>query len=310
MAINKKYGEGLTDSCNKLVRCLVDELTHVEDVLDRATFYKLSMGLSETELINVRTTVKKQVLNYYEKVTNLPASETTIRLLERELKHWFRPWTRLAGAIENEIDNRMSVRLSSEQLDEKFLSSVLLNYLQCEEYKPYLDREFKGFVSNKCLEFGLDYSKMNPTLIKPGILSIWERDFPYLMDSKEWDILSMAYNAGNHCKMQLLEKPVLSNGFIGDKVSWNSFLKVPLGPTFEVGKVTGLGQIDYQGCTNVFVIIGNSKKALPFDVLSKKQKHLVLERVFDAVRFSKCNELEKMVVRKDVPVKRGIKLGL
>lgn len=306
MAIKKNPNKaGLSERGIELVRYLVDDLTIGPDVLDRAFFYNLSSGLSKSELVKVRSSVRERALRFYEDVQKehvslggeLEAGEwqNTERFVEKMLNHWFNPWTRLAGAIESEIDYR-KLSLSPEQFDEKTLSSVLMKYSRLDEYKPYLDREFKGFVSNKCLDYGLDYSMMAPELRTPELLKKWEEDYPYLMESKEWDILSMAYKAGGPRKMTLQEEPDLSNGFIGGDTSWSSFLNVVHGPVLKDGKVTGLGQIDYKDCTNTFVILDGDRKAVFFDGLSKQQKHSVLERVFDTLKYSKKYQLKNKSV--------------
>ncbi len=139
-------------------------------------------------------------------------------------------------------------------------------------------------------------SERGVELRTPELLNQWEKDSPYLMESKEWDILSMAYKAGKSCKMTLQEEPALSNGFIGGDTSWSSFLNVVHGPVLEDGKVTGLGQIDYKDCTNTFVVLDGDRKAVFFEGLSKQQKQSVLERVFDTVKYSKKYQLKNKPV--------------
>lgn len=283
----------------ELARLLVDELTEEPFTLDRGLFYSLSRDMSGKELAALRQVVGQRARRFYEGLmtdhtergVDIPPPtdewQITERFIEKELDHWFRPWTRLAGAIEYDIDAHMTRLGGGEILDERSLSSILLGYSRLEEYKPYLEREFKGFVSNKCLDYGLDYSKMSPELRTPDLLKKWETDYPYLMESKEWDLLSMAYRAGVRRTVTLKEKPDLGNGFIGGETLFNRYLPIVLGPTLPEGKVTGLGQIDYKDCTNAFVVLDGDRKAVFFDGLSKQQKHSVLERVFDTLKYSK-----------------------
>lgn len=278
----------------QLERLLVDELTVGGDTLDRAFFYQLSSGMSETQLASLRESVKEKAERFYENVQkehvalggNLDGKEwqKTEKFIQKSLDSWFSPWTRLAGRMEEEIGLQVD-------LDEKRLSDILLSFIHLEEYKPYLDREFKGFVSNRCFDLGFDYSKMASELRTPDLLKKWESDYPYLLESKEWDLLSMAYKAGSPGKMNLQEKPAESNGYIGGETSWSRYLNLSYGPTLTEGKVTGLGQIDYKDCTNTFVILDNGKKALFFDGLTNMQKRSVLERVYDTVKYVEKNSL-------------------
>lgn len=264
--------------------------------------------MSSDELVNLQVAVRERVERFYrgaiEEHVELGGAlsddhgKKTERFIEGSLKHWFSPWTRLAGQMEYDIDAHMT-RLGGETLDEKSLSSILLGYSRLDEYKPYLEKEFKGFVSNRCFDYGLDYSKMAPELRTPDLLKKWESDYPYLIESKEWDLLSMAYNAGVPSRMELKERPDYSNGFIGGGTSWSRYLHLVHGPTLPQGRVTGLGQIDYKDCTNAFVIFDTDKKAVFFDTLTTQQKHAVLERVFDTVKYSKKN-----------PVKSKLSTGL
>ena len=287
---------------SEIERLLVDEMTVGGEALDRALFFALTKEMSARDLASVRASVKERVLRFYEGVQKEHVSlggefkpadwRKTARFVERELHYWFSPWNRLAGKIEYDIQAHMT-RLGGELLDERSLSSILLGYSRLEEYKPYLDREFKGFVSNRCLDYSLDYSKMAPELRTGDLLKKWESDYPYLLESKEWDVLSMAYKAGTRRTVLLQEKPELSNGFIGGETLFNRYLPVVLGPTLPQGKVTAVGQIDYKDCTNAFVVLDDNAKVLPFDSLSRQQKHAVLERVYDTVKYALKKPLER-----------------
>lgn len=283
----------------QLERLLVDELTVGGDALDRAFFYRLSSGMSETQLASLRESVKEKAERFYENVQkehvalggNLNGKEwqRTENFIQKSLDSWFSPWTRLAGRMEEEIGLRVD-------LDEKSLSDILLGFSRLEEYRPYLDREFKGFVSNRCFDMGLDYFKMAPELRTLDLLKKWESDYPYLLESKEWDLLSMAYNAGTRRTVLLQEKPELANGFIGGETLFNRYLPVRLGPTLQEGKVTAIGQIDYKDCTNVFVVLDGNARARFFDGLPREQKKAVLERVFDTVKYAEKNSLGRKKV--------------
>lgn len=299
MAIRKKVSEGPKRDQEMLGRLLLDELTVGGDALDRAFFYRLSSGISETQLASLRESVKEQAERFYENVQkehvalggNLDGKEwqKTEKFIQKSLDSWFSPWTRLAGRMEEEIGLRVD-------LDEKSLSDILLGFSRLEEYRPYLDREFKGFVSNRCFDLGFDYSKMAPELRTPDLLKKWESDYPYLLESKEWDLLSMAYKAGSPGKMNLQEKPAESNGYIGGETCWSRYLNVVNGPTLPDGKVTGLGQIDYKDCTNAFVVFDGNARAMFFEGLPREQKKAVLERVFDTVKYVHKKPLERKTV--------------
>ena len=294
---------------SEIERLLVDALTVGGEALDRAHFFALTKEMSDTDLASFRASVKDRVLRFYEGVQKEHVSlggelkpgewKKTERFVERELNHWFGPWNRLAGKIEYDIEAYM-IRLGGELLDERSLSSILLGYSRLDEYKPYLEKEFKGFVSNKCLDYSLDYSKMAPELRTGDLMKKWESDYPYLLESKEWDLLSMAYNAGTRRTVLLQEKPEPSNGYIGGETRFTRYLPVVLGPTLPQGKVTAVGQIDYKDCTNAFVVLDGNARAMFFEELPREQKKVVLERVYDTVKYALKKPLER---RTDTGVK-------
>ena len=316
MSVKKTSNQPVTNE-TRLENLLFAELTVGGDVLDRALFYSLSKGLDDEQLSALKERVRERVEGFYAGVRkehialggNLQEGEPekTSRFIDRSLRSWFRPWTRLAGSIESTIDWNRYER--GVEVNEKLLKSIFEAYSKEEAYKPYLEKEFKGFVSNKCFENGLDYLKMPERLRSPELDKKWRKEYPYFLESMEWDIMGMAYKMGTKRDMVLKEEEAFENGYIGGKVSWSSFLEIPNGPVFgggrAAGKVTGVGQIDYKDCTNCFVVFNGNERAVNIYELSRVQRSSVLERVFSMNKYA-----EKKVEKANKAPKRksGVKI--
>ena len=265
---------------------LLNEVTVGGDVLDRATFWHLTQDFSIRDLENLRSDVERAAVRYYDGIPGNTGKEKerTDRFVRKTVGSWFRPWTRLAGRIEDTIDR---VRLDGKgPFDEESLAGICLAFSSREDYAPFLDREMKGFVLNRCTDLGLDYMKMPSGLRYPEGERVFLNDFPYLTESKDFDLLTAAYNMGLSCTMDLAEAPSAANGYIGGEVRWTRFLPLE-GLTVGGWKVAGMGQIDYKDCTNAFVVLGDNEKAVPFYALPKEQRQAVLERVFVKERYQR-----------------------
>ena len=154
MAIKKDYG------ASRLEQDLIEELTVGGDRLDRVIFYRETKGMSDSELDALKERVRKRVMDFYTGLfeRNEPWHEPIVvddmkvnlertrRFVDKGLESWFRPWTRLAG--------RMDEELESGPCSEERLSSVCESFSAMPEYAPFLQREMKGYVlgsSWRCL---------------------------------------------------------------------------------------------------------------------------------------------------------------
>lgn len=186
-------------------------------------------------------------------------------------------WTWLAGRIEFAMESRE--KDSGKNLDEAMFSSIVGEFARLEEYAPYLERELKGFVFNKCVDRKLDYMKLRGELKTPGLVKKFLKEYPFCVEAKEWDMLSMAYNMGTKAVIRLQDEKSLENGYIGGEVRFSRYTPVTGGPVIPDGKVTGIGQIDYKDCTNVFAIIDSNRKAVAWYGMTEYQRRSILECV-------------------------------
>ncbi len=270
---------------------LVGEMTVGTDVLDRSYFYQLTKDMTQEQLDALRARVAERVEDFNRRVheeeakreglsmADMPllAYEKERKGMEKELNSWFRPWTRLAGRIEFAMESREMD--SGKNLDEAMLSSIVGEFARMEEYAPYLERELKGFAFNRCVDRKLDYTKLPPELKTADLEKKFLEEFPFCVEAKEWDMLSMAYNMGTKAVIRLQEEESLENGYIGGEVRFSRYTPVIGGPVIPGGKVTGIGQIDYKDCTNAFAIIDSNRKAVAWFDMSEYQRRSTLECV-------------------------------
>lgn len=243
-------------------------------------FYYETEGLKEKELTRLRSLTKKAL-------EELKIDPSVIR---KELGYLFLPWTRLQGRIDaaiswNELD-RVAV------CDETTLSTILSSFANLPEYKEQEVR-LKWYAYDFCKANHLDYTSLPEDLKNPDLVMKFKKEYPYLAESREWDMLGEAYRFGNKMAMTLREEPDFTNGYIGGKVNWSKYLALQDGPRLSIGKVTGLGQIDYKDCTNAYVIIGKNERAVDIYALSPLQRRLVLK-----ASHLKCQQLKKDVSNK------------
>lgn len=298
MAIRKdNKRDGVKSPSRQLEDLLVGELTVGGDVLDRGMFYRLTLGMSDEQLGKIRESVKDKAESYYRRIQEAelrlgPSNggsprvdlEREFRFIDKALHTWFRPWTRLAGRMDDALDNAMKDGFSI--LDEKLLGKVLEPFLGMPEYQKYLSKEMAGYVYNRCTEWKLDYTQLPDRLKSQDMEDKFRQDFPFCVADMEWDLLSLAYSMGSASVMDIEEKPGVSNGYIGGKTRFDSYLGLVCGPISSHGKLTGIGQIDYKDCTNAFALVDFNQKAVSFYELSPFLQRSVLESVWDSFRFA------------------------
>lgn len=306
MAIKKdNKRDGAKSPSRQLEDLLVGELTVGGDVLDRGLFYRLTEGMSEEQLGKIRETVKVKAESFYRRIREAESRlepsnvgvpridlDRELRFIDKALHTWFRPWTRLAGRMDEALDNAMKDGFSI--LDEKLLGKVLEPFLGIPEYRKYLDKEMKGYVYNRCAEWNLDYTQLPDSLKSQDMEDKFRLDFPFCVADMEWDLLSLAYNMGTPCVMNIEEKPGVSNGYIGGKTKFDRYLGIVCGPISSHGKLTGIGQINYKDCTNAFVLVDFNQKAVSFYELSPFLQRSVLESVWNSYRFADKKKQEEI----------------
>ena len=113
----------------QLKSMLVSEITVSSDVLDRGYFYKLSQNLSEPVMDVLRKIVSAESKQYYKNVRSMVGgdAERDNKFVDKQVKSWFSPWTRLAGQMEESIDffNKSSTTAFGKVFDVNILSGIL-----------------------------------------------------------------------------------------------------------------------------------------------------------------------------------------
>lgn len=298
MATNTSQ-ESLENKALLLESLLVEEITIGSDVLDRSYFYEITMGMSDELLNSIKSNVKKRVEtenrqyddnNFIRRSPEELAKER--RLVEGQLHGWFRPWTRLAGRIDHEVES-MTTSVNGTGIDEKAFSEVCLKFRDLPEYQPFLDREFAGYIVNRCKEFKLDYTRLPESLKTLDLEVKFMNDFPYLMESKEWEILSLAYEMGSPRVVILKEEPSPMNGYIGGEIKFSRYLDIRKDIYTNEGKITALGYLDFKDCTNVYAIIENGLKAISIHELRPYVGRSILEYVHDINKYRQDQNLTR-----------------
>lgn len=160
---------------------LVQEITVGGDVLDRATFYRLSQNFSEPIMNTLQKSVSAIAKDHYSGVRSEIGGDAARdnKFVDSQVKSWFRPWTRLAGRMEVEIDfARWDRHDDGAPFYVGDLSAILDSFSKLPECQPYLDREFKDFVANICEEYGFDYMKMSERFRDADSEKTWKKNHP------------------------------------------------------------------------------------------------------------------------------------
>ena len=158
---------------------LFDDLTVGGDVLDRSMFYIATRNMNEEQIQSLHDSVKEKVIAYYAGVDNdAPnADMDKIEALTEKLLHsWFRPWTRLAGRLEYHLD----------KIQESEAGPVTLQHIEAEArsamanpaYAPYIDKNLLGWILNRCVDYGLDYTMIPKDLQYEGAAENFRKEFP------------------------------------------------------------------------------------------------------------------------------------
>ncbi len=146
----------------QLKSTLVLQCTFGNDFLCRAEFYRLSQNLSEPVMDVLRKTVSAESKQYIEDVRLAVGgdAEQDNKLVDKEVKHWFCPWTRLAGRMDDAIID--SAALWDKDTDGLpvfvgDLSAILDSFSKLPEYQPYLKKEFKVVAAKYCEALRFNY---------------------------------------------------------------------------------------------------------------------------------------------------------
>ena len=158
---------------------LFDDLTVGGDVLDRSMFYIATRNMNEEQMQSLHDSVKEKVIAYYAGVDNDAPNANMDKkeaLTEKLLHSWFRPWTRLAGRLEYHLD----------KIQESEAGPVTLQHIEAEArsamanpaYAPYIDKNLLGWILNRCVDYGLDYTMIPKDLQYEGAAETFRKEFP------------------------------------------------------------------------------------------------------------------------------------
>ena len=139
----------------QLKSMLVAEITVGPDALDRAYFYKLSQNFPESVMDALQKTVSAEAKGYYKNVRAMVGgdAERDNKFVDKQVKTWFSPWTRLVGRMEDIVD-------FSKFPDINGLIGLLEFFSILPECQPYLEKELKDFAVNCCENWGLNYLEL------------------------------------------------------------------------------------------------------------------------------------------------------
>ena len=285
-----------------LENTLVSRMSHGSEWIDRSQFYRLTRDMSQQELEALLGRVKGRCLSEIESAQKGRVEFATKerdagrmsaedfndyvrssldkdqRQLEGMIHHYANPWTRLAGRMENAIERNEEA--CGHILNEQMLVSLVDYYSALEEYRPYLDREMKGFIFNKCVDGYLDYTILSPSLRTSELEESFIKDHPYLVKSLE----PMFLETIQHGRSSIMGVPpdLLPEYQKNGRITWSSYFSILGGGDIsDLGHASGIGFID----DKAYVLFDFNKKAVPFDAISQRGKQAVLESVFYRLKY-------------------------
>ena len=163
----------------QLKSMLVAEITVGPDALDRAYFYKLSQNFPESVMDALQKTVSAEAKGYYKNVRAMVGgdAERDNKFVDKQVKTWFSPWTRLAGRMDYTVD-------FSKFPDINGLIVFLEFFSLQPECQPYLEKEFKGFAVNLCEDWGLNYLELPEKFRDPARERTFIKNHPEFTPAK------------------------------------------------------------------------------------------------------------------------------
>ena len=149
----------------QLKSLLVLECSFGNSFIDRADFYKLSQNLSEPVMDVFRKIVSTEAKQNCKDVREAIGGDAELdnKLVDKEVKHWFDPWTRLAGRMDDAIfdsDAHWDKGTDGLPVFVGDLSAILVSFSKLPEYQPYLEKEFKVVAAKYCKDLFFDYMKL------------------------------------------------------------------------------------------------------------------------------------------------------
>ncbi len=171
----------------ELKSLLVQQFTFGNDFLDEACFYRLSKNLSEPVMDVFRKIVSAESKQYCKEVREAVGGYAKLdnKRVDEEVKHWFHPWTRLAGRMED------AIFYDSTHWDKDTdgllyfvgdLSAILDSFSKLPEYQPYLEKEFKVFAAECCEDLRLNYLDLPEKFRNPECERTFIKNHPELVN--------------------------------------------------------------------------------------------------------------------------------
>ena len=158
-------------------KLLFDDLTVGAGVLDRSMFYLATMNMSEAQIQALRESVKEKALSFFRQI-DYDINKIEV-FVDKQLNSWFRPWTRLAGRMEYHLNN----------IQESDAGPVSLAHIETEARSVMADpahapfeKYILGWIRNRCVDYGLDYTKIPKDLQYEGAVENFKKEFPELVN--------------------------------------------------------------------------------------------------------------------------------
>ena len=104
-------------------------------------------------------------------------AERDNKFVDKQVKTWFSPWTRLVGRMEDTVD-------FSKFPDINGLIGLLEFFSILPECQPYLEKEFKGFAVNLCEDWGLNYLELPEKFRDPARERTFIKNHPEFTPAK------------------------------------------------------------------------------------------------------------------------------
>lgn len=165
-------------------KLLVEDLTVGGDALDRVFFYRMTSEMTPEEFSRLQESVREKVETFYAGVNENASEKTkqdTSRFIEKALNSWFRPWTRLAGEMESELD---MIKMDPDRMLTPWdVETIARAHMDTPRFAPYKNKEMLGWIRNRCADNGLDYTLISKDLQYEGAADSFRKEYPEYLSS-------------------------------------------------------------------------------------------------------------------------------
>lgn len=285
-----KENKGFRPSIEDL---LVTEITVGGDALDRALLYEMTRDYTENGLRTLAGRVRERCNGFYAGVAghegwSAEERARTEKMVDKDVRSWLRPWVRLAGRMEWDIE-RMIMAGDDRRPYEEILSEEMLKCSGLPEYAPFLEREMKGFAFNRCVDNDADYRKLDPSLRTPELEVRFVEEYPWLVESRHESIIR---------DFRRMCTPVDGNpDIIGYRFKRPFLVQDDNVIAFQTWKFPDRTSCDYAVFASADESTGKAHAMMPVMDLPRRDRMTMLERMSDVLRYSRQKEHNKGLYR-------------